>query len=130
MQLAKGGLDISVQGYSHRLPVLLEKIAVEIGRMASNSTSNALSKDLFQLMKEKTLRNLKTYLFWQPYYHCMLGSLMCIEDGRYSNNEKHQALSGASFEDFQSFAAQLIKQMKAQVRIDDPLHQLLRLMFH
>jgi insulysin len=117
IQLSKGGLDISVQGYGHRLPVLLEKIAGEIQRVSQNSSSHALSGDLFQLMKEKTLRSLKNYLFWQPYYHSMLGSLLCLEDGRYSSSEKHQSLSAASFDDFQSFAAQLVKQMKAQVSL-------------
>ena len=48
IQLSKGGLDISVQGYGHRLMVMLEKIAVEIQRVSQNSSSHALSSDLFQ----------------------------------------------------------------------------------
>ena len=100
-----------MQGYGHRLPVLLEKIAVEIQRVSQNSSSHALSSDLFQLMKEKTLRSLKNYLFWQPYYHSMLCSLLCLEDGRSCSSEKHQSLSAALFDDVQ------VKQMKAQVSL-------------
>ena len=91
--------------------MMLEKIAVEIQRMSQNSSSHALSSDLFQLVKEKTLRSLKNYLFWQPYYHSMLCSLLCLEDGRYCSSEKHQSLSAALFDDVQ------VKQMKAQVLI-------------
>ena len=91
--------------------MMLEKIAVEIQRMSQNSSSHALSSDLFQLVKEKTLRSLKNYIFWQPYYHSMLCSLLCLEDGRYCSSEKHQSLSAALFDDVQ------VKQMKAQVLI-------------
>lgn len=113
--LAKGGLDIAVQGYGHKLPVLLGKIIEEMQRFASDPT--ACSADLFARMKQKSLRNLKNYLFWQPYYHCMIGSLLCLEDGRFGSAEKHRALEGATHADFFAFTSTFVKSLKAQVLV-------------
>ena len=115
MSLAKGGLDLSVQGYGHKLPVLVSKIVEEMQRFGTDST--ACSAELFARMQEKSLRNLKNYLFWQPYYHCIVGSLMCLEDGRFSSNEKYAALETASLADFTSFVSSLVKVFRAQVLV-------------
>jgi hypothetical protein len=113
--LAKGGLDLAVQGYCHKLPVLMSKIVEEMQRFASDPA--ACSTDLFARMKQKSLRNLKNYLFWQPYYHCMIGSLLCLEDGRFSSAEKFRALEGATHADFYSFVSALVKTLRAQVLV-------------
>jgi secreted Zn-dependent insulinase-like peptidase len=68
-------------------------------------------------MKEKSLRNLKNYLFWQPYYHCIVTSLLCLEDGRFSSVEKFRALEEATLADFRSFASSMVKTLKAQVLV-------------
>ena len=113
--LGKSGFDLIVQGYGHKLPVLVAKIVEEMQRFASDPA--ACSADLFQRMKEKSLRNLKNFLFWQPYYHCIVGSLMCLEDPRYSSTEKYTALETATLEDFTRFVSSLLKLLKAQVLV-------------
>jgi insulysin len=113
--LAKGGLDVSVSGYDHKLPVLVMRIVEEMSRFATDP--QACSSDLFGRMKEKSLRNLKNYLFWQPYYHCMVGSLMCLEDPRFSNAEKYAALEAATLSDFLSFVRMFVQSLKAQVLV-------------
>lgn len=30
----------------------------------------------------RALLSYKNYLFWQPYYHCLYGSLLCMEEPR------------------------------------------------
>lgn len=115
VSLAKGGLDLSVQGYGHKLPVLVEKIVEEMQRFGTDAS--ACSTDLFDRMKEKSLRNLKNYLFWQPYYHCLVGSLMCLEEGRFNSVEKYNALKAATLTDFTSFVSTLIKVFRAQVLV-------------
>lgn len=115
MTLAKGGLDLSVQGYGHKLPVLVGKIVEEMQRFGSDPA--ACSQELFGRMKEKSLRSLKNYLYWQPYYHCLVGSLMSLEDGRFSSNEKYAALESASLSDFTAFVSSLVKVFRAQVLV-------------
>ena len=115
MTLAKGGIDIAVQGYGHKLPVLVSKIVEEMQRFAVDPT--ACSPDLFARMKEKSLRTLKNYLFWQPYYHCIVGSLLCLEDGRFSHAEKYRALETATLSDFTVFVSTLLQCLRAQVLV-------------
>ena len=76
-------------------------------------------------MKERCLQNYKNYLFWQPYYHCLYGSLVCLEEPRsvelirycnsdiycmtwiycrWSNAEKYHALKPSTLSDLLSFA--------------------------
>lgn len=42
----------------------------------------AVSASLFERVKERALLNYKNHLFWQPYYHCLYGSLLCLEEPR------------------------------------------------
>ena len=106
---------MTVQGYSHKLAVLIGKIVEELQRFGADSST--CSTDLFNRMKEKSLRNLKNYLFWQPYYHCIVGSLLCLEEGRFSSVEKYRALECATQADFFSFCANFVKNLRAQVLV-------------
>jgi len=115
VSLAKGGIDLALQGYNHKLHKLVSKIVEEIQNLGSNES--ACSPALFQRMKQKCLRNLKNYLFWQPYYHAIVGGLLCLEDPRFGNAEKYRALEGASLSDFQSFARTFVGSFKAQVLV-------------
>ena len=115
--VSKSGLELSLQGYGHKLPTLTEKIVEETQRLGQSEQTVEGLEQLFDRMKEKSLRSLKNYLFWQPYYHCIVGSLLCLEDPRYTSAEKHQALSAATFADFKTFAAQLVRNFKAQVLV-------------
>jgi secreted Zn-dependent insulinase-like peptidase len=90
--LSKGGLELTFQGYDHKLPVLVSKTLEELRKLAGPSIiveqdiiqkSSSIDFNLFKRLKEKVLENYKNYLFWQPYYHCIYGSLVCLEDPRY-----------------------------------------------
>ena len=116
VQLAKGGLEFYFQGYGHKLPILVERAASEIYRLAHNTS--ACSAALFQRIKEKQLRSLKNTLFSQPYYHCILGGLLCLEEPRWSNPEKYTALQTATLEGFHVFAGQFLAQAKLDVLVN------------
>lgn len=104
-----------MQGYNHKLPVLIGKIVEELQRFGVDI--DACSDDLFNRMKEKSMRNLKNYLFWQPYYHCIVGSLLCLEEGRFRSVEKYRALESATKADFFSFCSNFVKNLRAQVLV-------------
>ena len=74
-------------------------------------------EDIFQIMKEKTLKAYYNSMFWQPYYHCISGSIMCLEDPRWNSTDKHRSLFNATFNDFLSFTKQLLSSLKAEVLI-------------
>jgi secreted Zn-dependent insulinase-like peptidase len=58
-------------------------------------------------MKEKALRGFKNSLFSQPYYHAIVGSMICLEEVRFSAPEKHAALEAATLPDFTAFLRSL-----------------------
>jgi hypothetical protein len=57
-----------------------QKVVTEMKKMGGDAPCQA---DLYNRMKEKTLRSYYNYRFWQPYYHCIVGFASCLEDPRY-----------------------------------------------
>ena len=121
VELSKGGLELSFQGYNHKLAVLVSKTLDETFKLGSDGSN--CSVDMFERVKEKLLQNYKNYLFWQPYYHCIYGSLVCLEDPRWSSAEKYNALKGVDVRTFLCFAAAFLKSLKAEVSFLIMLHQ-------
>jgi secreted Zn-dependent insulinase-like peptidase len=95
VRLQRAGLEFLFRGYHHKLPVLIERVCQEMKNL-SEGKEMAKYESMYALMKEKLLRNYKNTLFLQPYYHCILGSLLCLEDPRYSNLEKYEILNSPS----------------------------------
>ena len=114
VKLAKGGLDLMFSGYQHKLPVLVSKVLEEMKKLGGESPCPV---DCYNRVKEKTLRSYYNYRFWQPYYHCILGFATCIEDPRWSSEEKYTALNTSTLADFHCFSAQLLRQMRAEVMV-------------
>ena len=114
VKLAKGGIEIMFFGYQHKLPVLVSKVLEEMKKLGGETPCPA---DCFTRVKEKVLRSYYNFKFGQPYYHCLLGFAVCLEDPRWSSEEKYAALSGATLADFHSFSAQLVRHMKADVLV-------------
>ena len=112
VKLAKGGVELMFFGYHHKLPVLVGKVLGEMKKMCG---TEPCPSDCFSRVKEKVLRSYYNYRFWQPYYHCLLGFATCLEDPRWSSEEKYTALASSSLADFHSFSAQLVRQMRAEV---------------
>jgi insulysin len=112
VKLAKGGVELMFFGYHHKLPVLVGKVLAEMKKMCGEEPCPS---DCFSRVKEKVLRSYYNYRFWQPYYHCLLGFATCLEDPRWSSEEKYTALASSSLADFHSFSAQLVRSMKAEV---------------
>jgi insulysin len=112
------GLTLIFYGYHHKLGALMSKTLEEIKKMGDKSEAlSPCPNDIFSRVKEKLLRQYANSVFSQPYTHCMTGSLVCLEQPRWTNVEKHSALSSLTFKDFKSFSTLLIERMFAEVFI-------------
>jgi len=125
VQLSKGGMELSFQGYNHKLQLLVTKALQELRNVAdkggesgtNGGGDSAVSQELFLRVKERCLQNYKNYLFWQPYYHCLYGSLVCLEEPRWSNAEKYHALKPSTLSDLLSFANVFLRSVKAELLV-------------
>lgn len=114
IRLAKGGLELMFFGYHNKLSVLVLKTIEEL---KSCLLIDNITNELFHRMKEKVLRSYYNSLFWQPYYHAIHGTSYCLEDPRWSNAEKQNAIFDISLIDFISFIRQFIRYLKIEILI-------------
>lgn len=118
LRLNRGGIDMIFRGYHHKLPILIERVCKEL-KSLSEGENIELYKVLFERMKEKQLRNYKNTFYAQPYSHCILGSLLCLEEPRYTNQEKYLALQNiTSIHEFLTFVKVFINQLKLEIFIN------------
>eukprot|EP01041_Mallomonas_annulata_P009052 gene9052-18749_t len=113
IQNTRVGLDLSFYGYQHKLPILVIKTLEEMSLLANKSCD----EDLFHRLKQKQLRSYYNLLFSQPYYHCIMGSVTCLEEPRWTALEKHASLTSTTLDDFQTFANVLLRQMRYEILV-------------
>ena len=63
------GLELSVAGYSHKLPVLLSKVAEALASPAT--LAGPESEAVWARLHDKLTKQLENFYFQQPYQHCM-----------------------------------------------------------
>eukprot|EP00981_Chlorochromonas_danica_P009292 scaffold2602_cov177-Ochromonas_danica.AAC.13 len=119
---SRGGLSLSVLGYSDKLSALLERAfhqAYSIAHPPATAASEQppMTEALFHRIKEKVLRNYKNTLFAQPYHHCMLANFVCLEQPRWTAFEKYSALKEISLPGFQAFAQDFLRYLKIEVLV-------------
>jgi len=75
--VTKGGIELAFYGYNHKLPVLVNKTIEEMRKVGAGAgaggggegeggEASAVSSDLYDRMKEKTLREYANYRYWNP----------------------------------------------------------------
>jgi secreted Zn-dependent insulinase-like peptidase len=124
------GFDLTFSGYHDKLPILINKTLEEMYRLSntdaandatpgggSDSASSSSSIELFTRLKEKILRSYANSLFLAPYNHCIIGSLMCLEEPRWSNLDKYHALKSVTLSCFQSFCNFILKRLYFEIFI-------------
>lgn len=114
VKLAKGGLELVFNGWADKLPVLVEKTLDELKKMG---TAGPCQEDIFSRIKEKLRRGYQNYVFSQPYYHCILGTLYCLEDPRWTSAERYFAIKNISSDDVFRFTAQFLRNLKVEVMV-------------
>lgn len=114
VKLAKGGLELVFNGWADKLPVLVEKTLDELKKMG---TVGPCQEDIFTRIKEKLRRGYQNYVFNQPYFHCILGTLCCLEEPRWSSTERYFAIKSVSNDDLFRFTAQFLRNLKVEVMV-------------
>lgn len=88
------GMQLAIRGYSHKQPILLEKILQRIANLV-------ISIERFDVLKEKVLflannfldilyqaaRTYKNFKLGQPYTHALYHVSLAIEERRWNNDE-------------------------------------------
>lgn len=111
--LSKSGIELDFFGYNHKLPVLVNTAMEQLKKLGLGGSKS--NDEVFSRVKERVLRSYYNSLFWPPYYNCIQGSALCLEDPRWTNADKHRALTGADAADFNSFCKAFLQSLKAEV---------------
>lgn len=104
------GFEMSFSGYHDKLPLLVTKTLEEMKNLST-------TPELFSRLKEKILRTYANTLFTAPYNHCVVGTMMCLEDPRWSSLEKYHALKSATIESFRLFSGMILKTLFVEMFI-------------
>jgi secreted Zn-dependent insulinase-like peptidase len=109
------GIDLAFYGYHHKLPVLVSRVVETMKELSSGSAGGV--EDIYQRMKEKVILGFKNFKFNQPYMHCIVGTLNCVESPRWHVTEKLAALEASSFLEFQAFSFSLLRALHTEMFI-------------
>lgn len=99
----KEGFVLSFDGYNEKLSVLIEKVLEEF-------TNFKPKRHRFEVIKEKTLRNLKNFEYKPPYNQITTVFSNLLNDKVFSTTEKIEALTNITFEDIDQFIPGVFKQ--------------------
>jgi insulysin len=115
VSLAKGGLELSFSGYNDRLAELVFRTADELHKMGtSNSPCTA---DIYNRVRQILLRRYKNSKYSQPYNIAMIGALCCMEDLRWSDIEKYNALLMSNMDGFHQFVSRFTRSLRIEMLI-------------
>jgi insulysin len=113
--IAAGGIDLSFYGYQHKISELISKTIEELVKICDPEFST--ENDLYVRLKDKLRYSYYNYLYWTPYQHCMYGSVSCIQEGRWTAQEKYLAILNSSQVDLKSHASLFLKQLYVTVLV-------------
>lgn len=112
INVSKGGIELSISGYSDKLPVLLNNVVAEMKRVGE---PGYITEDMFNRIKSKLSRDYYNYLYWQPYYHCITSTATCLESPRWTYVDKYYALNKITMNTFISMVPLLISNVHIEV---------------
>ncbi|RKP06928.1 Metalloenzyme, LuxS/M16 peptidase-like protein [Thamnocephalis sphaerospora] len=101
------GILLSVEGYSHKLPLLTEKIVQRVRTLEIDPAR-------FALIKEQLLRAYKNFDMEAPHQHAIYYASYLIQERMWLNEEKLEQLQTISAADLQQFYPQFLQQMQIE----------------
>jgi len=113
VQNSYSGIDFAFYGYNHKLPILVFRV-IEAMKELSGGLNESV-EDIYHRMKEKVLLGYKNFAFSQPYMHCLIGTLNCVEFPRWNVKEKRTALQSSTFSEFKSFCSILLRSLHSEL---------------
>ncbi|XP_053679845.1 insulin-degrading enzyme [Anopheles nili] len=98
------GISLSIGGYSHKQPILLEKVL-------NCMLDFKINERRFEIHKEQYVRSLKNYKAQQPYQHAIYYLALLLTEQAWTRQELLDATQLLTVERLQMFIAQLLSRM-------------------
>eukprot|EP00271_Cylindrocystis_brebissonii_P018956 TRINITY_DN5550_c0_g1_i1.p1 TRINITY_DN5550_c0_g1~~TRINITY_DN5550_c0_g1_i1.p1 ORF type:complete len:1062 (+),score=215.89 TRINITY_DN5550_c0_g1_i1:412-3597(+) len=98
------GFQVSVQGYSHKIRLLAQKIVDKIAEFR-------VREERFQDIKEKQLKDFENFKYDQPYQQAMYNASILLEYRRWHMSEYLTVLPGLEAQDLRNFVPHLLSRM-------------------
>ncbi|ONH66952.1 A-factor-processing enzyme [Cyberlindnera fabianii] len=103
MHTGKEGIILNIDGYNEKIDVLLKEVLKSL-------VSFEPKKERIDVIKEKTIRNLKNAGYKVPYQQITSVFLNLVNERTYDNEERLAALQNITFNDLQHFIPSIFKQ--------------------
>ncbi|KAK5154964.1 hypothetical protein LTR04_005901 [Oleoguttula sp. CCFEE 6159] len=110
------GLEVSVDGYNDKMPVLLEKVLMSMRDLD-------VKQDRFDIIKERLLRGFRNWNFQQPYYQVGTYSRWLISEKGYINDQYLAEIPSVTADDIRAFFPQLLRQIHIEVLVHGNLYR-------
>eukprot|EP00123_Amoebidium_parasiticum_P017153 comp23732_c1_seq1/m.40925 comp23732_c1_seq1/g.40925 ORF comp23732_c1_seq1/g.40925 comp23732_c1_seq1/m.40925 type:complete len:972 (-) comp23732_c1_seq1:688-3603(-) len=104
------GLLLNIQGYNHKLPVLLAKIVDKIKGFAVDDAR-------FKILKDEVRRSYVNFSAEAPYQHCMFYTHLLSNEKLWSHKQKLDALEDVTPQQLASFVPLLLTQVHTECYI-------------
>eukprot|EP01006_Ploeotia_vitrea_P044505 TRINITY_DN66835_c8_g9_i1.p1 TRINITY_DN66835_c8_g9~~TRINITY_DN66835_c8_g9_i1.p1 ORF type:complete len:1085 (-),score=521.06 TRINITY_DN66835_c8_g9_i1:2330-5323(-) len=101
------GIKLTVSGYNHKLPVLLNRIVLRMRALE-------VKEDRFELIRETLERSYKNFYLEQPYYHAMYHNWLLLETRRWATPESLAAVQSITSHDVRDFIPRLLAEFEVQ----------------
>ncbi|KAI9827289.1 MAG: Insulinase (Peptidase M16) [Thelocarpon impressellum] len=98
------GLDVEVEGYNDKMPVLLEKVVLCMRDLE-------VKPDRFKVVKERLLREYRNWDFQQPYQQVQEHARLLSVEKSWANDQRLAELVHVVEEDIRQFYPQLLRQV-------------------
>lgn len=102
------GFDITVSGYSDKMPVLLEKVLNTMRDLEIN-------EERFAIIKERSLRGYRNWDFQQPYLQVGTFSRWLNSESGWINDQYLAELKTITADDIRLFHPQLLRQLHIEI---------------
>lgn len=105
------GFHITVAGFNHKAPVLLQTIV-------DTFKSMDISEALFARIKDKVIKGYQNFKFKQSFHHASYLSTICLEWPRWTHDEKCEALMPITVEQVRAFIPRLLSELKVEMMMN------------
>jgi insulysin len=98
------GLLLNLQGYNHKLGVLLDTIVRKMSGFQADP-------ERFELIKEKLIRNYRNFDLEQPYQHALYYTTYLTQEKLWTNQEKLHELLDVTVDELNAFVPMMLNQL-------------------
>ena len=99
-------------GYNHKVNVLVSRILDAIVSLAER-----LDGSLFDRIKDKVEKQFMHFFFAQPYQHAFYGGDLCLEEKKWTVQDKMEALASITRSDMIAFSKRLLNRLQLEFLI-------------